>query len=341
MLLSLCITTRNRSNSLFRLLTEISSELNDMVELVIVDGASTDGTSELISSYARGKRNVKFHLEALNSGLDQGYDKCVTLSTGKYCWLLSDDDQIIPGSIGKILEVIQSKNYDLLIADSQVWDSSLARCLLPSQLKISFDTVYTSNQMEELFIKTATVLSFIGSVIIKRNIWLSRDREKYYGTWFVHLGVIFQQQLKNGALVISSPLIKIRYGVASWSHRAFDIWMKSWPLLIWSFHTISESAKNSVVPMTPGRLILKHILFNCHGVSFEKASEIIPASDIFRRFVIRGIYLLPAKMCNLIVSIACYMTIQKRLLMLYDMASCSSSNCISRWLYKRSCRYLS
>lgn len=334
-LLSLCVTTRNRLKSLSHFIAEVSKELTDEVELVIVDGASTDGTPDFILQICKINSGIRYHLEVTNSGLDQGYDQCVTLASGRFCWLLSDDDLIAPGSLSVILELIRSGDHDLLIANSEVWDSSLSRCLVPNQLNINCNVIYASDQIEDLFIKTASVLSFIGSVIIKRDIWIDRDRKGYYGSWFVHIGVIFQHKLNNSAMIIAKPLIKIRYGVASWSGKAFDIWMKSWPTLIWSLPTVSENAKHSVVAKMPGRSLLKHLLFNCHSVSYLRASQIIPESENIRRILIRFIYLIPRPLCNAIVGVGCFLTSRKRLLMLYDVANCSSGSSLSRLLLRR------
>lgn len=338
-LLSLCVTTRNRKESLARLINELLSDLSDEVQLVIVDGASTDGTSDFISQHYKKNSTILYHLEATNSGLDQGYDKSVTLASGRYCWMLSDDDQIVPGSVGLVLDLIQSSNHDLIVANSEVWDSKLSCCLSKKILSINDNIVYNTNQMEDLFIKTASIMSFIGSVIIKREVWIGRIRNKYYGSWFIHIGVIFQDKLNNSAFVIACPLIKIRYGVASWSGKAFDIWMRSWPELIWSLPTISDSSKQLVVPMMPGRSFLKHLLFNCHQVKLRIAVQTVPETEFLRRFIIRLIYFIPPVICNVFVGIGCYMTVRKRLLILYDLANCASANPISRFLLNRALTY--
>ena len=49
--------------------------------------------------------------------------------------------------------------------------------------------------------------------------------KKYFGSCFIHIGVIFQDQLPSDTLVISESFIIIRYGNAQWSDRAFEIWM--------------------------------------------------------------------------------------------------------------------
>jgi hypothetical protein len=100
--------------------------------------------------------------------------------------------------------------------------------------------------MEHLFIDALNYLSFIGAVVIRRSIWLGRERVLYFGTEFVHVGVIFQKPLPGSALIIAEPFITIRFGYGQWTSRSFEIWMFKWPKLVWSFKDISSEAKRRV-----------------------------------------------------------------------------------------------
>ena len=96
--------------------------------------------------------------------------------------------------------------------------------------------------MELLFNRLVPYISFIGCVVINRDLWMQRDRSRYFGTEFVHIGVVFQATLPTAALVIAEPYITIRYGNAQWTSRAFEVWMFKWPNLIRSFSHISKQA---------------------------------------------------------------------------------------------------
>src|SRR5262249_34206345 len=87
----------------------------------------------------------------------------------------------------------------------------------------------------------------------KRAFWVARDAKKYFGTGFVHVGVIFDKPIDEESLVMAIPLVSIRHGNAQWTSRAFRIWMFNWPRLVWSFSTISERAKRAVCPKEPWR----------------------------------------------------------------------------------------
>ncbi len=94
-------------------------------------------------------------------------------------------------------------------------------------------------------------LSFIGGVVIRRDLWNVREKAKYFGTEFIHLGVIFQSPLPGEALVIARPWIVIRYGNALWTAKSFQIWMFKFPQLIWSFPDCADWAKQRVEHREP------------------------------------------------------------------------------------------
>jgi hypothetical protein len=100
---------------------------------------------------------------------------------------------------------------------------------------------------------------------------MAREREQYFGTEFIHVGVIFQAPLPGTALVISKPLISIRYGMAQWTARSFDIWMFKWPELVWSLPDISDDAKNRVTPREPWRILKTLLTFRAMGAYSSKA----------------------------------------------------------------------
>jgi len=80
---------------------------------------------------------------------------------------------------------------------------------------------------------------------------LARDPTPYLGSEFGHVGVIFQGPLVRGARVLAQPQMRIRYGRALWSSRAFEVWMFKWPRLIWGLSGISDQAKKAVCPKEP------------------------------------------------------------------------------------------
>ena len=107
-------------------------------------------------------------------------------------------------------------------------------------------------------------MSFIGCVVIRKSVWNQRKKEEYFGSWFVYMGVIFQDVL-DGIKGMSDSMIMIRYGNASWNSKSFEISLLKWPELKWSFDKISNDAKAKVVTTKPWNSLGRLLLFRARG----------------------------------------------------------------------------
>jgi abequosyltransferase len=261
--LSICIATFNRGAFLAETLDSLVNQVRQDVEIVIVDGASTDDTPQRVAIFEARVPELRYHREAQNSGIDQDFDKAVQYATGKYVWLMTDDDIARPDAIGRILEATRAAP-DLIVVNSEVRDATLTRTLNERLIDVDADRSYCTEESTKFFLDCATGLTFIGGVVIARELWLDRDRQSYYGTLFLHVGVIFQSAVPLIS-VIAEPLILIRYGVAMWTPRAFEIWMYLWPRLVWSFEQYDERTKARVIRREPWRSYSKLIHYRAKG----------------------------------------------------------------------------
>ncbi len=114
--LSVCIPTYNRAGFIGETLESILSQVNESIEVVVVDGASTDDTAEVVASFQNRFTNLLYHRGAQNMGVDRDMATAVQLARGEYCWLMSSDDLIKPGAIPRMLEEIQS-GADIYLCD--------------------------------------------------------------------------------------------------------------------------------------------------------------------------------------------------------------------------------
>ncbi len=197
-------------------------------------------------------------------GVDHDYDVVVRLSSGRYCWLMTDDDIVLDGAVSSILTVAEG-DYALLVVNAEVRDLELNQVLEERRIQLATDRIYTPDEFGDLFVTVGAHLSFIGGVIIRRDIWCSRNSEKYFGTEFVHIGVIFQSILPASTYVFARPYIRIRYGNAHWTGRGFRMWMFNWPGIIWSLTTLSDAEKRLVADPAPWRRIRELVKFRAKG----------------------------------------------------------------------------
>jgi len=262
--LSICIATLNRADMLGETLDAILPQLSDEMEIVVIDGASTDQTAAVVAERRRRCSQVRYVRLAAKGGVDRDYCRAVEDARGEFCWLMTDDDVLVPGALARV-ESALGDDVDLVIVNAQVWSRDLRVCLQERKLPAPEDRWFAPGDMEALFRQAADLLSFIGSVVIRRRVWMERDKASYIGTEFVHVGVIFQRALAGQAVAIAEPLVRIRYGNAKWLPRAFTIWMFTWPSLLWSFETISAEAKSAVLAREPYRDLKQLLLAKARG----------------------------------------------------------------------------
>lgn len=250
--LSICIATFNREKFIGETLDSILSQVEPGVEVIVVDGASPDNTPDVMAKYTAKYPQIQYIRESVNSGVDADFDKSVSYAKGEFCWLMTDDDLLCPGAIAAVLAAIDSKT-DLVIVNAEVRSTDLSERFEKRRIELHEDKIYGATDKETFFVDCAAYLSFIGCVVIRRSLWLNRDRATYYGSLFVHVGVIFQNPPIENTKVIAEPKIIIRYGNAMWTSRSFDVWMFKWPELIWSFEAFSDQVKRTICRQQPWR----------------------------------------------------------------------------------------
>lgn len=262
--LTIAITTRNRADFIGETLDSIIPQLTDDVELLVLDGASTDRTPEIVGDYQRSCPHLRYERQATNNGPDRDFSRSVELAAGEYCWLMADDDLLRPGAVAAVLRAIET-GPSLVIVNAEVRNADMSRVLEPRRLPLDADRRYTPAEWNDFFAHTAAFLSFIGCVVIRRSIWLERDKEPYFGSLFIHAGVIFQKPLPGDVLVVAQPFVSIRYGNAKWQPQQFEIWMLKWPALLWSFPGISAEAKQAVTSPARWKELDRLLFYRAQG----------------------------------------------------------------------------
>ena len=329
--LSVCIATCNRGKFIGETLDSILGQLVPGVELIVVDGASPDNTPEVLAEYLSRYPEIRYYREQVNSGVDGDYDKAVSYATGEYCWLMTDDDLLKHDAISRVLGLIDG-TFDLVIVNSEVRSADFSKVLRQKSLRFSDDREYGAEDGEKFFSEVTGYLSFIGCVVVRRDLWLTRDRTSYYGTLFVHIGVIFQHPPIERVMAIADPLIIIRYGNAMWSARWFEIWLFNWPRLIWSFNDFSDRTKASVCPREPWERIGKLWLYRATGVYAlaEYRNLISGRAYGLSRAMPFVIAITPVFMANLFMSFYCVFVHRRLSITLYDLARSQHATWVSR-----------
>lgn len=334
--LSICIATWNRARFIGETLDSIVPQLGPDTEVVVLDGASPDDTAAVVAKHGAHPA-VRYVREPTNSGVDRDYDKAVEHARGRYCWLMTDDDLLLPGAVERVLAALED-GPSLLVVNAEVRTVDFARQLQPRLLEIATDRDYPADAAEAFFVDTAAHLKFIGAVIVAREAWRAREREPYFGTLFVHVGVIFQSPPIGRVRVLAEPVMVIRYGNAMWTPRGFEIWMYKWPSLVWSFPAYGDAAKRRVSARAPWRKLAKLGVHRALGgfSAAEFRRHFGPGTPWTARAKAWFVARLPATAANTVACLACLAMPRKARLNLYDLARSTNataiSRAVSRWL---------
>src|SRR4030042_4622527 len=104
--ISSCIATYNRGQFIGETLDSIVPQLADDVELLVVDGASTDNTENVVRRYIDRDFRVRYVRLPAKGGVDQDYCRAAELARGDFCWLFTDDDLLKPGAVAAVKAAI-------------------------------------------------------------------------------------------------------------------------------------------------------------------------------------------------------------------------------------------
>ncbi|HEX8654746.1 MAG TPA: glycosyltransferase [Allosphingosinicella sp.] len=337
--LSICIPTLNRARFIGETLDSILPQLTPEAEIVIVDGGSTDGTGDIVRAYIERCPQIRYFNTGTggpvvpNAGFDADCDYTVEQARGEHCWLFSDDDLLVPNAIARVLEELADGDPDLLIVDSEVRDLSLETLFEPRRLKIDARRDYAPDERDDFLADAGNSLSFLGVVIIRRSCWMQRDRQAYYRSLFLHVGVIFQQPPIPHARIVPEALVRIRMGNAMWTDRSFEIWMAKWPELIWGFAGYSDEAKARVVPREPWHGFLQILGYRAYG-SFRRADyrkHLAARASLFERLRAQLVLALPGRLAHILMMMLVAVSRSRRSSVAYNLLVASSnSNPVSR-----------
>ena len=198
-----------------------------------------------------------------------------------------------------MLSKINTNLYSIILLNSSIHNIDFTRKVSNQYIKLTNDVEFPGTTLgnEDFFVQSADYLSFIGCVVIEKEEWIARNKEKYFGTEFIHVGVIFQRYFLKKQLIASYPYIKIRLGNSQWYGRAFKIWIYNWPNLIWSFNQFSDKSKSNIIPKYQTDQFFKLLYFRALGVytfdDFKKFKFPTGVISIVNYYLIKFFTILP------------------------------------------------
>ena len=118
MLISICIPTYNRPESLLNFLNSLSLQTNRNFEVCLSDNCSKKNIKNLIRPYKK-KLKIRFNRNKKNLGFALNLLKASSMAKGDFIWFLGDDDLLVPNAIEKLSSLIKkNKECDFFWVNS-------------------------------------------------------------------------------------------------------------------------------------------------------------------------------------------------------------------------------
>lgn len=113
---SVIIPTYNGEKYIQRCLDSVLNQTYDNIEIIVVDDGSTDGTKDIVQSYKKKYKNVKY-LYQINSRQGTARNNGLMKCTGEYVVFVDSDDAIDKKMIYWLYQTIKKDDYDIAICD--------------------------------------------------------------------------------------------------------------------------------------------------------------------------------------------------------------------------------
>lgn len=217
--LAICIPTYNFGRYIGETLASIVIQLPDDVEVVILDGGSTDDTGTVVREVQAHCSQIHYHRFDQRGGIDGDMARVVALADADYCWLFSADDLMAPGAIACVIAAIQHAPDVVLVSHS---DCTLDMVeIAPHHAVLHGESrtfaIKDADGREAYFENAETseaFFSFMSGLVVNRTCWRIEEPAALYheGSCWSHAARLLTRMRDDGLTIryIREPLIARR-----------------------------------------------------------------------------------------------------------------------------------
>ena len=319
--LTICIQTFNRSNYLEYLLKSLPD--CSSLKILVGDYSSDEYHSEL-NKYICNQRTNTVYYQGKDQGLDQGFCELMQRATTDYCWLMPDDDIILEEYLPQVLSILKNNKPSLLLVNSSVYTEELTKEI---KQKSFIQKLLLKEVSYENLSDVEHVLSYIGTCIFNRRLWLKHADSENVGTYFNHVYVV-AKFLKNGhnLLALSLVCIRIRANNALWTVKSFQIWTENWPSALSSLRNDEKPFKRAIPTSTLMYYYAYGAISSSRNPLIFRSRKVLKIMDIFGQNV-------AAMIVYILISIRRFSLVSEPGYYLLKANKNVLSRCLLRWLY--------
>lgn len=217
--LSICVPVYNFAAWFGPTVESIARQAGDGVEVLVVDGASTDDTPAVAAALAARWPRVQYHRLPQRGGIDADIARSVELARGDYCWVFGGDDLMHDGTIATVLSEIEG-GHDVYLLESMLCDVRMKPLGLHRMLDLTEPRAFRLDdppQRLDYFRRarnTAAFFSFCSSVVVRRDRWMATEVDDVFmkSCWGIAARIFAMLPRGLSVKYLPEPLLDKRTG---------------------------------------------------------------------------------------------------------------------------------
>lgn len=212
-LLTIAIPTYNGANTITQMLEILLPQIDNRVQVIVSDNASTDNTSDIIKEYQK-QYPIKYIRNEKNIGPDANFLQCMRKAEGEFTYLLSDDDVLVEGALTRILDYLEKhRDVAFVYLDSVGFSEryeGIEHCHCYPECVMPVEENICTTDRKKFMSYAMRMWGFMASYLWKTSkFWEIENPEQYYGTYwlqsYIHAGCMKNWSDKLG--VIKGPCL--------------------------------------------------------------------------------------------------------------------------------------
>lgn len=257
-ILSICVPTYNRSFYLRRLLLSLlpqCNELSESVEVIVSDNSSSDDTEILCGSYSKKIKNFAYYRNLNNEGLDKNIVNLCRYASGRFIWIVGDDDYLADGALGYVLALLANQNdIDFVYLSPQPHVDGSVYIAKECRYDLYHDAL-------DIIKLVGVNVTFLSAVIVNRRFIPFDVLERYVGTNLNQLGWVLNS-LRNGSKFV---FLRSKYVIAQQNNTGgyglFKVFAANFSDIVSDFFPASSCA-NKLLRLSTMKFLLSFFILN-------------------------------------------------------------------------------
>lgn len=140
--LTISVAAYNMENYIKDTLNSIvSSDVRDLIEVIVVDDESTDNTVKIVEEYVEKYPNVIKLIKQKNQGPGSTFNASLKVATGKYIKMVDADDFVDPESMNYVINQLKDMDCDMFLTDMDYFDDGEKSVYFTTDLGYETDKV--------------------------------------------------------------------------------------------------------------------------------------------------------------------------------------------------------